>query len=245
MWQTFLSFVQPIRDNGLVLVHTDFPSGVSFDSRNREASQLWWDTMGDRWVRVNLVTDALGKTTGLSGTSDDLSGGADRDLVSALRAIADVVVLGGSSVRSEPQSVPRDKPVVIVSRSADIPAEAIKRSSAGVTVLHHSSATPPRGVTGVVLPRFTGAAILAAITSLGYQRVLVEGGLTVANKFLNAGVVTEWCQTVSPLLGDPNSQAVAPSVTGDLTLMAHDEGGFRYTRRLVNGAPRRDPVTPA
>ena len=245
MWQTFLSFVQPIRDNGGMLVHTDFPSGLSFDARNIEASKLWWDTSDGGWVRVNLVTDALGNTVGLSGTSEDLSGGADRDLVLALRAIADVVVLGGTTVRREPLSVPRDTPVVIVSRSANIPAESVRRARGGIVVLHHSSAIPPAGVTGVVLPRFTGSAIVSAIRALGHRRIVVEGGLTIVNKILTAGLVTEWCQTISPMPGNPNERAVAPAVTGELTLMAHDDDGYRYTRRLVDGAPRRDPVTPA
>ena len=136
-----------------MLVHTDFPYGIAFDTLNREAAKLWWDTRGDEWVRVNVITDALGHAVGPSGTSADLTGGADRALLLALREIADVVVLGGATVRAEPLSVPRSTPVVIVSRSANIPDSVIDRASGGVTVLHHSSATPPAGAAGIVLRR--------------------------------------------------------------------------------------------
>lgn len=222
-----------------MLVHTDFPYGIAFDTLNREAAKLWWDTRGDDWVRVNVITDALGHVIGASGTSQDLTGGADRALLLALRDISDVVVLGGATVRAEPLSVPRDKPLVIVSRSADVPAAAIDRAHGGITVLHHSSATLPDGVEGVVLPRFTGTAILKAVQALGHRRIVVEGGLRLIEQFITSGVVTEWCQTVSPIAGEQSADVVVPTVTGELTLMAHDDSGFRYTRRLVDGAPRK------
>lgn len=222
-----------------MLVHTDFPYGIAFDTLNREAAKLWWDTRGDEWVRVNVITDALGHAVGPSGTSADLTGGADRALLLALRDIADVVVLGGATVREEPLSVPRSTPVVIVSRSANIPESVIDRAGGGVTVLHHSSATPPAGADGIVLTRFTGATMLKAIQALGHRKIVVEGGLMIINQFIAGGVVTEWCQTVSPIPGEQSAEVVVPTVTGELTLMAHDDSGFRYTRRLVDGAPRK------
>lgn len=243
MGQTFLSCEQPTHDNRDMLVHTDFPYGIAFDTLNREAAKLWWNTRGDDWVRVNIITDALGHVIGSSGTSQDLTGGADRALLLALRDIADVVVLGGETVRSEPLSVPRDKPLIVVSRSANIPEVAIDRAHGGITVLHHSSASVPEGVTGLVLPRFTGSAIIKAVHSLGHRRIVVEGGLTVINQLLASGVVTEWCQTVSPIPGEQSADVVAPTVSGELSLMAHDDSGYRYTRRLVDGAPRKSPRT--
>lgn len=222
-----------------MLVHTDFPYGIAFDTLNRDAAKLWWDTRGDDWVRINVVTDALGHAVGPSGTSADLTGGADRALLLALRELADVVVLGGATVRAEPLSVPRGTPVVVVSRSANIPESVVDRAGGGLTVLHHSSATPPPGAEGMVLARFTGSAILKALHSLGHRKIVVEGGLTVINQFVSAGVVTEWCQTVSPIPGEQSAEVVVPTISGELTLMAHDDSGFRYTRRLVDGAPRK------
>jgi riboflavin biosynthesis pyrimidine reductase len=89
------------------------------------------------------------------------------------------------------------------------------------------------------LPRFTGSAILKAIRELGHRKIVVEGGLTVINQLLASKAVTEWCQTVSSTPGEQVADVVVPTVTGDLTLMAHDDSGFRYTRRLVDGAPAR------
>lgn len=239
MDHTFLSCHQPTSDNGRMLVHTDFPYGIAFDTLNREATRAWWDTAGDDWVRVNLITDALGHTIGSSGTSQDLTGGADRALLLALRELADVVVLGGATVRAEPLSVPRDKPLVIVSRTADVPDSAIDRAHGGVTILHHKSSTVPDGAQSVVLPRFTGQAILKAIHGLGHRKIVVEGGLTLINQLLSAGLVTEWCQTISPTPGEQAADVVVPSIDGTLSLMAHDDSGFRYTRRVLDGAPRK------
>lgn len=239
MNQTFPCCSQPTHDNRDMLVHTDFPYGIAFDTLNREAAKLWWNTLGDDWIRVNIITDALGHTVGSSGTSQDLTGGADRALLLALRDIADVVVLGGATVRAEPLSVPRSTPLVIVSKSADIPDSVIERAEGGVTVLHHKSATPPVGAQSVVLPRFTGAAIVKAIHSLGHRKIVVEGGLTIIEQFLAAGAITEWCQTISSTPGEQVADVLVPTVTGELSLMAHDDSGFRYTRRLLDGAPSK------
>ena len=236
---TFLSCDQPTHDNKSMLVHTDFPYGLAFDTLDRPAARAWWDTLGDQWVRVNIITDALGHTVGASGTSHDLTGGADRALLAALRDIADVIVMGGATVRAEPLAVPRNKPVVIVSRSANIPAEAIDRAEEGITVLHHKSATLPDGVVGIPLPRFTGPTILKALHALGFQKIVVEGGVTLIGQFLNAGIISEWCQTVSPVPGEQSADVLAPTVKGTLTLMAHDDSGYRYSRRVPDGAPRK------
>lgn len=240
---TFLSWNQPTHDNKSMLVHTDFPYGLAFDTLDRPAARVWWDTLGDEWVRVNIITDALGHTVGASGTSLDLTGGADRALLTALRDIADVVVMGGATVRAEPLAVPRNKPVVVVSRSANIPLEAIARAEEGITVLHHKSATVPAGVTGIPLPRFTGPTILKALRALGYRKIVVEGGITLIEQFLSAGLITEWCQTVSPVPGEQSASVVAPTIKGSLTLMAHDDSGYRYSRRVPDGAPRRGAST--
>lgn len=236
---TFHCCPQPTHDNGDMLVHTDFPYGIAFDSRDREAAQRWWNTLGDDWVRVNIITDALGHTVGASGTSQELTGGADRTLLHALRDIADVVVIGGATVRAEPLSVPRNTPLIIVSKSADVPEAVLDRAQGGVTVLHHRSASAPQGTAGIVLPRFTGAAILKAIRALGHRKIVIEGGLVVINQVLSSGASIEWCQTVSPTPGEQTADVVAPTISGALTLMAHDDSGFRYTRRLIDGAPRK------
>lgn len=220
-------------------INNDFPEVFTVDSENSTDLTTWWDTLGPAWVRVNLVTDTLGNTVGASGSSNDLTGGADRAVLTALRHLADVVLIGGATVRAEPNSIPRKGDVVIVTQSGDIPLEAIKRARGKVTVLHAASASVPPATTGVVLSRFTGAAIVRTVRKLGYSRILCDGGLSLISKLLDDNVVDEWCQTLSPKLGVAIPGLVAPIVGGELTNVAHDSDGFRYTRRALRGAPRK------
>ena len=219
-------------------VSNDFPEVFEFDSRDSISTETWWNTLGDEWVRVNLITDALGNTVGPSRSSRDLTGGADREILSALRAEADVIVIGGETVRAEPDCIPRKKDVVIVSKSGDIPLDAIKRARGRITVLHGRTGKCPSMAEGVVLRQFSGDVLVKAIRALGYSKIVCEGGPTLIRKFIDAGVVDEWCQTISPTLGQRVPELDAPEFGGQLVNVAHDDDGYRYTRRRRDGAPR-------
>jgi 5-amino-6-(5-phosphoribosylamino)uracil reductase len=218
-------------------VHNDFPEVFEFDSHDSTASASWWNTLGDRWVRVNLITDSLGNTVGTSRSSRDLTGGADRDLLTALRDQADVILIGGETVRSEVDCIPRSKDVVIVSKSGNVPLSAISRARGRITVLHDKAASAPNPTVGVVLRQFTGHAIITAVRALGYSKIVCEGGPTLARNLLEAQIVDEWCQTLSPRLGKDVPELIAPHFDGTLVNVAHDDDGFRYLRWSRNGAP--------
>jgi len=218
-------------------VSNDYPAVFEFDSRDSESASNWWNNLGDRWVRVNLITDCLGNTVGDSRSSRDLTGGADRDLLSALRAEADVILIGGETVRTETDSIPRNKDVVIVSKSGNVPLSAISRARGRITVLHDRSASAPSPASGVVLRQLTGAAIIKTVSALGYRKIVCEGGPTLARNLLKAQVVDEWCQTLSPKLGQRVPDLVVPDFGGTLVNVAHDDDGYRYLRWRRNGAP--------
>jgi riboflavin biosynthesis pyrimidine reductase len=227
-----------------VRILNDYPEVFAVDSQNSTDLMEWWDTLGNEWVRVNLVTDALGNTVGETGSSSDLSGPTDRAALTALRNLADVVLIGGATVRAEPDSIPRNGDVVIVSRSGNVPISAIKRARGTVTVLHGRSGVAPTATTGMALSQFTGAAIIAAVRKLGYARIVCEGGLTLIDTLLAANVVDEWCQTLSPRAGVRALGLTAPDVGGSLSNLAHDADGYRFTRRSVGGAPQKQPSSP-
>lgn len=216
---------------------TDFPDVQFIESTDDASLAAWWDTLGDSWIRLNVVTDSLGHVSGESGRSSDLTGGADRAALTALRSIADVVVLGGETVRREPDSVPRSTPLIVVTKSGDVPIDVIQRARAGITVLHSPEVSAPSATTGIPIARLTGAAIVKAARSLGFKRILCEGGPRIATALLKAEVVDEWCQTISPRTGAFDSPVISEPA-GTLVSVAHDEDGFRYVRRRLNGAPR-------
>lgn len=215
----------------------DYPEVFVFDSHDSIAAQNWWDTLGDEWVRVNLITDSLGNAVGPSGSSSDLSGGADRQMLAALRAEADVILLGGETVRAEPDCLPRNRDVVIVSKTGNVPLSTITKARGRVTVLHGRSASAPSATRGIVLRQFTGEAIIKAVRALGYRKIVCEGGPTIARCLVDAGLVDEWCQTVSPRVGQPGAEPRLPQFGGILVNIAHDNDGFRYLRHR-NGAPQ-------
>jgi riboflavin biosynthesis pyrimidine reductase len=218
-------------------VYTDYPYGATIDSADRDAAKQWWGPVETSWIRANVVTDTFGNSIDASGTSQHLTGGADRALLHALREVADVVVVGGATLRAEPKSIPSNRPVVVVSRGASVPDETIAKANAGITVLHHRDAIPPVGVDSVVLSRFTGTSIAAAIRKLGHRRIVVEGGSVLLTTMLATGSISEWCQTFSPnYAGYPNSHGRL-NVPGTVTFSAHDAAGFRYTRINPDGAP--------
>jgi riboflavin biosynthesis pyrimidine reductase len=218
-------------------VSNDFPEVFEFDSRDAISGQKWWNTLGDEWVRVNLITDALGNTVGGSRSSRDLTGGADRDLLAALRAEADVILIGGATVRNEPDCIPRHRDVVIVSSTGNMPLSTIARARGRVSVLHGRAGNAPSPTSGVVLPQFTGAAIIKAVRAMGYRKIVCEGGPSIARLLVDDDVVDEWCQTLSPHLGQHIPELVAPDFGGVLCNVAHDNDGYRYLRHRRNGAP--------
>ena len=219
-------------------IRNDYPEVFEFDSRDSVSGQTWWNTLGDKWVRVNLITDSLGNTVGSSRSSRDLTGGGDRAILAALRAEADVILVGGETVRTETDCIPRNKDVVIVSKTGNVPLRAISRARGRVTVLHGTSASAPIPTDGVVLRQFTGEAIIKAVRALGYRKIVCEGGPTLIQKLVDAQVVDEWCHTLSPKLGQRIPGLVAPEFGGTLVNVAHDDDGYRYLRRSSNGAPR-------
>jgi hypothetical protein len=66
-----------------------------------------------------------------------------------------------------------------------------------------------------------------------------SSGLTLIHTLLDADVVDEWCQTLSPKLGVSTPGLTAPDVGGSLSNVAHDADGYHYTRRRLGGAPQK------
>jgi len=81
-------------------------------------------------------------STALDGASAGLSSDADREVLLTLRSIADLIIVGAGTVRSEGYGVP-NKPgqrIGVVSRSGDVDvASRLFASGAGFLILHRSS----------------------------------------------------------------------------------------------------------
>jgi riboflavin biosynthesis pyrimidine reductase len=153
-------------------------------------------------VRINFVASADGAST-LAGRSGGLSGDADKKLFSILRDLADVILVGASTVRHEgygPVQLSGDRrdrrracgldspaPIAVVSHSLDLdPAAPIFTEAEARTVVVTDESAPA--------DRREALSAVADIVLAGTDRVDAAEA---------ADRVDELCLTLSPLLAGP------------------------------------------
>ncbi len=181
------------------------------------------------WLRANMVASVDGATT-LDGRSGGLSGGPDRQLFHVLRSIADVILVGASTVRvegygpAEPAPgfatlrIDLDQPpapvMAVVSASLDLdPASALFTEAIVPTIVLTCEDSPAERraalaeaaeVLVVGKERVDVAAAVDALVERGHRRLLCEGGPHLLGQLVAADRLDELCLTLSPLfVGDP------------------------------------------
>jgi riboflavin biosynthesis pyrimidine reductase len=193
---------------------------------------------GRCWVTAHMVA-GLDGTAAVRGRVGALSTAPDAALFAAMRTLADVVLVGASTVRNEgygairlpehrvawrtEQGLPSTPPLAIVSRSLDLDWD-----SAPFTKAPSQSRTIVATCAGAAADRLDRARevadvlvagedsvdpgeLLEHLASRGLRRVLCEGGPTWLGELVAAGHVDELCLTVSPMMGgDPLPVAVFP-----------------------------------
>ncbi len=182
-----------------------------------------WPPSG-RWVRANILMDAHGNVTGPDGTSASLTRGRDRELLRQLRADADVVIVGGASVRAEGWFFPPHGDVVVASQSGDVPID---------------EATHPARIRVVS----SIEDLTSALETLGAVHVVCEAGPRLLNELLEHDVVDELFVSVvtdTESMEEISVSALAPEVFEklndfDLTqqVIDSDVSYSRYLRRRV------------
>jgi riboflavin biosynthesis pyrimidine reductase len=162
-------------------------------------------------VSFNFVTTLDGRAA-LDGTTRPLGGDADLELLLALRAAADAVLVGPGTIRAEgygrligPERRAIPPPVVLISRRFEIPWHAGLFAAADQPVLIYTESEGPvlevaAPVEVVRLPDASPAPVLADLRARGVRALLSEGGPTLFHGLLAAGLVDELFITVSPLL---------------------------------------------
>jgi riboflavin biosynthesis pyrimidine reductase len=179
----------------------------------------------DPWVRANMIASVDGAGS-LSGRSSGLSGPADRLVFSVLRSLADVILVGAGTARTEkyrqvrPGEVwaqlregrPATPPIAVVTSrlglEPDSPLLAAAPGCSPTIVLTTSAARAAAreaaarhadvAVTGA--EPITAAAMIGALAARGHRRILVEGGPTLLAQITAAGLLDELCLTFSPVL---------------------------------------------
>jgi riboflavin biosynthesis pyrimidine reductase len=180
---------------------------------------------GSVHVRANMVSSADGAAV-LDGHSEGLSGPADKSVFRVLRGLADVVLVGAGTVRSEsygpvrPTAERREKraasgyapipPIAVVSRRLDLDlssrffAEAVARPLVVTCgAAPESARAAASAVADVVVAGEETVDLGEALTALaerGLSRLLCEGGPALLADLVAADLLDELCLTLSPLL---------------------------------------------
>jgi riboflavin biosynthesis pyrimidine reductase len=184
-----------------------------------------------RHVRANFVM-SLDAVIEMGGRSTSLSGPADKDAFMAMRAVADVVVVGAGTVRSENYGPMRLDPAVQERRQARqqsaLPPLAVISNRADLdpgSKLFSGETKPILITTAAAAEARTDLAAMAEmivcgdqwvdlglalddLATRGLQRVLCEGGPTLFHTLVTAGLLDELCLTTSPRLVGPGHRGL-------------------------------------
>ncbi len=180
------------------------------------------------WVRGNMIASIDGGATS-EGTSGDLGGDGDRALFAALRELADVIVVGASTARTEnysgvqfsaAQRQARQSrgqaevlPIAVLTRSGRLERDAklFHRTEVAPLVLtcadavrdtraHLGALAEVLDASGAHTDSVDLRIALDLLANKGLLRVLTEGGPGVLGMFTEQNVLDEMCLTVAPAL---------------------------------------------
>ncbi len=157
------------------------------------------------WTRVLFVATADGATQGGDGLSKSISNEADNRVFHALRDLCDVIVVGAGTVREE-EYEPNPKPLVVVSRSGQVP-ESLQAGDLSQVFLATGSeaesldeALALLGDRVLVLGKEAPdlAQLRDALVERGFTDILCEGGPSLAGDLWAQGLADELALTVVP-----------------------------------------------
>lgn len=174
---------------------------------------------------ANMVASTDGAASA-DGRSGGLGGPADRMVFTVLRSLADLVLVGAGTARAERYRPAQETGLWTELRPPGSPVPAIALVSARLALDPDApllTAAAPGAQTIVITTRSAPAdrkaaigrrariisagekhvdlvAAVAELASLGYRRILCEGGPTLLGSLDQAGLLHELCLTISPLI---------------------------------------------
>jgi riboflavin biosynthesis pyrimidine reductase len=217
-------------------------------------------------VRANMVGSIDGAAS-VDGLSGGLSSPGDRRVFWALRTLADVILVGAGTARAEGYHPTRIKapwdslglregrpaapPLALVSRSLDLDPAAPLIAAAphdAPTIVITCAASPAdrraalAAATDVIVAGDDSVdlkAALAALAGRGLTRVLCEGGPHLLSDIIAAGLLSELCLTLAPVLVGPGPVRVLsgnplPAHRLSLAHLLEDDGTL-FARYVSSG----------
>ncbi len=163
-----------------------------------------------RFVIGQIGQSLDGRIATPTGHSHYINGPAAIIHLHRLRALVDAVMVGvGTAVADNPQLTVRhvegaNPARIIIDRTGRLPnsAQCLRDDGARRVVFQQADVVRPQGVEVVKLQgeRFRPQEILTALDTLGFRRVLLEGGAFTLSRFLAEGCIDRLHVMVAPLL---------------------------------------------
>lgn len=185
------------------------------------------------WLGLCMVSSLDGSTV-VDARSAALSNPVDAEVLHTLRDIADMIIVGASTVRVEGYGPPRKagQRVGVVSRRGDLATDTpLFTSGAGFLILPEDAAEVPvpsvRGGRGTI-------DFAAVLGQLDVDYVQAEGGATLNAALVGQDVLDELDLTISPQLagGDGPRLTVGAAPVLRAMRLAHlaEDQGFLFSR---------------
>jgi riboflavin biosynthesis pyrimidine reductase len=220
----------------------------------------------DHWLRVNFVSSADGSAS-VDGLSGGLSSAGDKRVFGILRVLADVILVGSGTARSENYKPARARPslaelragrpaaapIALVTGTLDLDLASPLFTEAAPdsrTIVITSAAADEKlraataKVADVIVAgdqRVDLTAARAALAGRGLGRVLCEGGPHLFGDLDGAGLVDELCLSLSPALAGPGAGrmiAGPPSAARPLRLrQVLTDENFLFLRYFTQDQP--------
>ncbi len=192
------------------------------------------------WVNLCMVASVDGSIA-LDGASGGLGNANDRAVLSTMRRVADVVIVGAATAAGEGYGPPKRDGlrIGVVTNSGRIDASSALFTSGAGFVITNERADIPAGV-DTLRAGIDEVDLVEAITRLphhvpGVAHVQAEGGPTLNGALTAADLVDEICLTVSPHVvgGDAARLTSGAPERGRRFEPAHvllDDEGYLFTR---------------
>jgi riboflavin biosynthesis pyrimidine reductase len=202
--------------------------------------------LGRPWVIGSMISSIDGATA-VDGRSRPLANADDKAIFALVRDAADVILVGASTVRAERYRPPRlaRQRIAVVTRSGDLPYDSELFHSGQAVVITTTDAvvagdvpviragTPDVDI-GAALNAMSNRADVDMDAHLDNAIVTCEGGPTLMGAVIEAGLLDEWCWTISPRVAGGQSKRLARSdreVVTDMELAHLCVGdGYVFTR---------------
>lgn len=188
-------------------------------------------------IGLCMVMSIDGSTV-VEGRSTLLSNPTDRDVIVALRAVADTIVVGAGTIREQMYTPPskRGLRVGVVTRTANLDFDSpLFKSGAGFLIMPQDAKKPDCGFEIEIIQAGHGDVDLhQAMSQLPGDFIQLEGGPMLNASMFDANLVDEINLTISPMVTGADSPRLsngAPALHRDYQV-AHilEQDGFLFIR---------------